>query len=131
MARCERKGYTRPMPPRGLVRSFVVLWWVLGATLLVLSVRTVMGGWGGADPHPVLIGGLEAVSAVLFLIPRTLRVGAGGLLFTIAIASALHGSAGHFRWDLLVYAAAVLFVAMHGPLTAAQWRHAVSRPVHV
>jgi hypothetical protein len=118
------------MPPRGLVRSFVVLWWVLGATLLVLSVRTVIDGWGGSDPHPVLIGGLEVVAAVLFLIPRTLRAGAAGLLFTIAIATALHFHAGHFRWDLLVYAAAVLFVAVHGPLTGAQWRHAVARPVN-
>lgn len=75
------------MAPRGLVRSFVVLWWVLGATLLVLSVRTVIGGLRGADPHPGV------------------------------------------RWDFLVYAAAVFFVAVHGPLTAAQWRHAVARPV--
>jgi len=29
-----------------------------------------------------------------------------------------------FRWDLLIYAAAVLFVAVHGPLTPEQWRRA-------
>jgi hypothetical protein len=63
---------------------------------------------------------------LLFLVPPTLRVGAAGLLFAIAIAWFAHLH-DQFRWDLLIYAAAVLFVAVHGPLTAAQWRHALPR----
>lgn len=116
------------MPPRGLIRSFVVLWWVLGVSLLVLSLRTLSfalheGGPGAI--HPILIGGIEAAGALLFLVPRTLRVGAAGLLLAIGIAWLMHLHE-QFRWDLLVYAAAVLFVAVHGPLTPEQWRRAGS-----
>jgi len=116
------------MPPQNLVRSFVAMWWTLGLALLVLSVRTVAGALapGAHDPYAVIIGGIEAVSAVLFLVPRTLRIGAIGLLFACAAAMLLHATAGHFRWDLLMYAAAVQFVAVHGPVTRAQLgrRHA-------
>lgn len=114
------------MPPRGLIRSFVVLWWALGVSLAVLSVRTLLFALHGGGEHAVhlaLLAGIEAAAAVLFLVPPTLRVGAAGLLFTLAIASLAHLHDG-FRWDLLVYAAAVLFVAVHGPLTSEQWRRA-------
>ena len=33
-----------------------------------------------------------------------------------------HLALGEWRGDLLVYAAAVAFVAVHGPITPAQWR---------
>jgi len=116
------------MPPRALVRSFVAMWWTLGIALLVLSIRTVAGAAlpGARDPHAIVIGGVEAVSALLFLVPGTLRIGAAGLLVAIGAALLLHATAHHFRWDLLMYAAAVQFVAVHGPVTRAQLgrRHA-------
>jgi hypothetical protein len=113
------------MPPRALVRSFVAMWWTLGIALLVLSIRTVASAVapGAHDPHAIVIGGLEAVSALLFLVPRTLRIGAAGLLVAIGAAILLHFAGGHFRWDLLMYAAAVQFVAVHGPVTRAQLAH--------
>ena len=120
------------MPSRGLIRSFVVLWWALGISLLVLSVRTLLvalQAFHAGDPHGLhlaLIGGIEAAGALLFLVPPTLRVGAAGPLFAITIAWLAHLH-DQFRWDLLIYAAAVLFVAVHGPLTSAQWRHALPR----
>jgi hypothetical protein len=115
------------MPSRGLIRSFVVLWWALGVSLLVLSVRTLLVALheGGHGLHLALLAGVEAAGALLFLLPRTLRMGAAGLLFAIAIAWLAHLHE-QFRWDLLVYGAAVLFVAVHGPLTPEQWRRAVS-----
>lgn len=51
----------------------------------------------------------------------------GLMLLTIAIAFAVHTALGQFRGDLLVYGAVVLFVAIHGPLTATQYGAAVSR----
>jgi hypothetical protein len=115
------------MPARALIRSFVVLWWVLGVSLLVLSVRTLLSALhegGGHGVHLAVLAGIEATAALLFLLPRTLRLGAAGLLFAITIAWLAHLH-DQFRWDLMVYAAAVLFVAVHGPLTTEQWRRAL------
>ena len=115
------------MPSRRLVLSFVILWWTLGIVLLVLSIRTAQAGIasrGSMVPHAALLGVLEAIAALLFLIPRTLRGGAAGLLFTIAVAFLLHAFRHQVRWDLLVYAAAVIFVWVHGPVTWKQLRAA-------
>ena len=105
------------MPAKSPITAFRILWWTLGLGLFVLSVTTVITATAGphADLHAILIGGLEAISAILFLIPKTMRVGATGLLIAIFIAFATHGIVlKHFRWDLLIYGAAVYFVAAHG-----------------
>jgi predicted secreted protein len=115
-AKKERAGRDH-MPPVGLVHAFVVLWWPTGLVLLYLSVRTAYHGLQpgtGHDPHAVLIGGVEAFAALLFLVPWTLRVGAVGLLVILALVFLIHAVRVEFRGDLLVYAAAVLFVAVHG-----------------
>ena len=119
------------MPPRRLLRAFVALWLVTGSVLLGLSITTIQDGWLGSrhvNPHLVTLGVLEAAAAVLFMTPRTLRPGAIGLLVTIAGAFATHLALGQFRGDLLLYAAVVTFILVHGPLTYTQWRAAVSRP---
>lgn len=118
------------MPSRSLVRSFVALWWILGGALLLGSVQTVLAalhGRHGVNPHLVVLGSVEGMAALLFLIPRTLRVGAAGLLLTIAVALVFHFTQHELRWDLVVFGAAVFFVAVHGTLTAAQWKHALAR----
>lgn len=118
------------MPPKSLVRSFVVLWWTLGVAILVLSVGTLrhaLGAAGLAARHVALLAIVEAAAAIVFLVPRALRVGAAGLLVVFAVALLLHAAELQMRWDLLVYAAAVLFVAVHGPLTRDQWRLAFGR----
>jgi uncharacterized membrane protein YphA (DoxX/SURF4 family) len=120
------------MPPLRLLRSFLALWWVVGIGLLALSVRTVALAFERGqvvDLHMALIGGVEAAAAILFLVPRTLRAGAAGLLLTIAIAWLAHAHAQVVRWDLAIDAAAVLFVAVHGPLTRDQWRRALGGKV--
>ena len=111
------------MPSRSLLRAFVLLWWTLGVALLIGSLHTVRGALhaGPANPHLALLGGIEAVAAVLFLVPRTLRPGAAGLALTLAVAFLVHVVLHQFRWDLLVFAAAVLFVAVHGSLSRSQW----------
>ena len=115
------------MPARSLLRSFLALWFVTGIALLIASVMTVMGALAGAahtNPHLVLLGGIEALGALLFLVPRTMRLGAIMLLATIGVALLVHSALGQFRADLLVYGVAVVFVMVHGSLTAPQWREA-------
>jgi uncharacterized membrane protein YphA (DoxX/SURF4 family) len=105
------------MPSLSLVRAFVVQWWTAGIVVLYLSLKTVYAGLqsgGGYDPHAILVGSFEAIAALLFLIPRTLRIGAFGLLVTFAVVFVIHAFRLQFRGDLLVYAAVVSFVAVHG-----------------
>lgn len=49
-----------------------------------------------------------------FLIPRTMRWGAAALLVIFALAFGLHLLGGHPNLDLLIYAAAVVFIRVHG-----------------
>ena len=112
------------MPPKSLVRAFVLQWWIAGALLLFWSVRTAHAAVHGAhhDPHVALLGHVEALSALLFLVPRTMRIGAVGLLATFAVAFVLHAATGEFRGELLLDAAVVTFVAVHGPVPMAWLR---------
>jgi uncharacterized membrane protein YphA (DoxX/SURF4 family) len=122
------------MPPTGLVRAFVVQWWTSGVLLLIWSVETAqrsLQAGRGHDPHVALLGLVEAVAAALFLVPRTMRVGAIGLLATFAIAFVAHLLRGEFHSSLLLYAAVVGFVAVHGPVPMAWLRlHAEARSRH-
>ncbi|MBI5868058.1 MAG: hypothetical protein HZB43_07205 [candidate division Zixibacteria bacterium] len=107
------------MPSIATVRAFALLWWSLGALLLILSLNTVLHWTNGATPdshHIFVLAGVEAISAALFLIPRTQRAGAIGLVVTLLAAFALHALQTGYRWDLVVYAIAVAFVALHGPI---------------
>lgn len=109
-------------PPRRLVWSFVALWWTTGALLLYWSARTTRGALatsGDHSTHVALLGAAEALSAGLFLIPRTLRLGAIGLLATFAVAFLAHALQHEFRGDLLLFAAVVTFVAVHGAVPLA------------
>ena len=95
-------------------RSFWLLWWTLGAGLLYLSIATVLAGLhvvtGVGALHEIVLGAIEAVAAVLFLVPRTILAGTIGLLATIAVAVIVHLANGRFPTPLLIYAAAVWFV---------------------
>ena len=107
------------MPSPSLVRTFRLLHFTLGAVVLILSVQTVLAARSGGLPagdrvHGLVLGSLEAVGALLFLIPRTMRAGAGLLLVIFAAAFGLHALRGDVALNLLVYAAGVLFVRAHG-----------------
>jgi hypothetical protein len=117
------------MPPRSLLRGFLFLWLVTGIVLLIGSLETVRSAVGSshhANPHLALLGSVEGLAAALFLVPRSMRVGAIGLLLTIFIAFAVHTALHEFRGDLLLYSATVLFVLIHGPLTREQFRVALT-----
>jgi len=116
------------MPPRALLRGFLGLWLTTGVVLLVASVATAWSGMAErphANPHLVVLGAVEAMGALLFVVPRAMRWGATLLLATIGVAFAVHTALGQFRGDLLIYAAVVAFVLVHGPLTGPQWRAAI------
>jgi hypothetical protein len=110
------------MPSRALIRAFLALWWTVGIVIFYLSVTTARGAMGrghdATDLHAVIIGGVEAVAALLFLAPRTMIWGGVGLLATFAAAFLIHAHAHHFAAPLLIYAAAVLFIMVHGPVQA-------------
>jgi len=99
----------------GLARAFRVFHVTLALVVLWLSVATVRGGLAAfrTDPHPAVIGGIEAVAALLFLVPRTLVAGAWLLLAVFAVALALHGLRHELASPLLVYAAGVWLVMRH------------------
>lgn len=98
---------------RQLRRAFVAFHLTLGLTLLAMSVATVVST-GKTTPHVSALGSLEALGAALFLMPRLLRLGAILLLVTLTAAIAIHAARGQFPGALLVYAAGVIFVAVHG-----------------
>jgi hypothetical protein len=107
------------MPDRPLYRQFVVLYVTLGLVVLIQALETAVGAARGTIPpgdqlHALILGTFEAIAAVLFLVPRTMRVGADSLLVIFALAFVLHALRGEAALTLLVYAAATLFVRTHG-----------------
>jgi len=107
------------MPDRPLVRTFLTLYVTLGAVILVQADQTVLAAHRGGlvtheQLHALIIGAVEAIAAILFLVPRTMRYGAVTLLAVFALAFGLHALAGEWHLTLLVYAAGVLFVRVHG-----------------
>jgi len=116
------------MPQPKLVRAFILLWWTLGILLAHGSVATV---WSASrtsaihtDFHAIVVGSIEAIAALLFLVPRTMRLGGLMLLGTFSIALLIHASRGQFAGSLLIFATAVYFVIVHGPVSwGAAWQH--------
>ena len=99
--------------PEQIRPAFVGFHLILGLALLWASIHTIVH-LGPADLHARIIGGLEAIGAIAFLIPKTLRFGAGLLLVSLLGALLLHAARGEPRPDLLIYAAGVWLVAVHG-----------------
>jgi len=99
-------------------RSFMIFHIVLGLGLLVMSLQTlwhaVGPGSGRPDIHVILLATVEAIGAILFLIPGSVRLGAGLLLLTLVVAFAIHARGGQWRPDLVIYAAGVWLVAAKG-----------------
>jgi hypothetical protein len=104
---------TTPSP----TRSIQILRWILGIVIAIASVQTVLRAYpeihnaGHQGLHAwiaLVLGSVETVGAILFLLPETLITGGWLLLAVFAIAFLFHGLQGDFRGDLLIYAAATL-----------------------
>jgi hypothetical protein len=107
------------MSNHALRRSFIAFHLILALVVLAQSLITVWhaSGLGHAQhPNPVLAGfaGAEAIAALLFILPATLRIGAASLLLIFIFALAFHGLHGELQLTLLVYAAGVMLVMAHG-----------------
>ena len=102
-------------------RAFMALHLALGLGILVATLQTLLHvtrEHGGPDLHVGFLVALEGIGAVLFLIPQTLRVGAIALLVVLLGGFAVHVSRGELEVQLLIYAAGVWYVMVHG----AAWR---------
>ena len=99
-----------------LRRSFIAFHLTLGAVVFLQSVTAVLQTRGASHTsHAVaVLAGAEAVAALLFVVPATLRAGALSLLAIFFFALAFHGLHGELQSTLLVYAAGVFFVLVHG-----------------
>jgi hypothetical protein len=120
MTEARRPGV--PTPPHRLVYAFRAFWWTLGVVVLVASVRTCLAALhrnahGPAEIHLALLAGIEAIAALVFLVPRTMRIGGIALLVTFAFAISAHAAAGEFPGQVLLYTAATIFVLAHGPVS--------------
>ena len=97
--------------------AFIIFHLTLGIVVFVESIFTVMHALNAnngqlGNHHLALFAGTEALAALLFLFPATLKVGGVSLLVIFAIAIVMHGL--HSALPLLVYAAGIIFVMAHG-----------------
>jgi hypothetical protein len=99
-----------------LRHSFIIFHLTLALVVLAQSLVTALqtGGTSHVKLFVTVLASAEAVAAVLFIVPATLRVGAFALLAIFFFALAFHGLHGEFPSTLLVYAAGVLLVMTHG-----------------
>lgn len=98
-------------------RAFILLHVALGLGLLVGTGQTLLHmitEHGGPGLHLGFVIALEGIGAVLFLIPRTLRVGAIALLIVLLGSFTFNLTRGELEVQLLIAAAAVWFVSVHG-----------------
>ncbi len=103
--------------------AFAVFHVVLGSGILFLAGRTVVDGVTGAHPLSslLLIGaGIEALGAVLFMFPRTLRIGGTIMLLTMTTVLILDSLSRHWRIDLLIYLAGTYYVMVHAAARGAR-----------
>ena len=107
-----------------LRRSLIALHLTLGLVIALESAQTLIHALRATTGHGHLavLASIEGAAALLFLWPRTMRVGGVVLTATFALAIVAHALRGEFRAPLLVYAVATLFVTMHG----SAWRPADS-----
>lgn len=92
--------------------GIVVLRIVLGVLVAGASLALVVRQVHGRTHIPLLaLGVLELISALLFLSPRTVRLGGIALICTFALAALFHALHGEYNTSYLaVYAAAAFAV---------------------
>jgi len=98
-------------------RSFILFHSVLGIGLLVGSIQMLVHAlqeMHGTHGHLVPVAAVEAVGALLFLWPRTLRVGGAILLLMLLGMVAVHAFRGDWPLDFLTYAVGTWYVMVHG-----------------
>ncbi len=102
-----------------LRRTFIAFHITLCAVVFLQSLGTVLHSVERpkVQHSDILLAGfaaLEAIAALLFLLPAALRLAGVALLLIFGFAVIFHGLHGEFLSTLLVYAAGVAFVMAHG-----------------
>jgi hypothetical protein len=95
-----------------LRRTFVLFHCTLAIVVFAESMQALLHALNSGHKHIALLAGPEALACVLFVVPKTLKIGAIALLGIFAIALIVHGLQGEIA--LLVYGTGVLFVMVHG-----------------
>lgn len=105
------------MKPRSGNTAISTLRWVLGLVVFLESARFALTPAAGHQLAeigfptwvPPILGGSEALAALLFLLPASRLIGGYALVFIFAIAAAVHVLHGQFViGSLIVYAMAVI-----------------------
>ncbi len=106
---------TKPAP--GSRRAFQLFHAVLGVGLLAMGLFALahamhdLAGHG----HYAFVAALQASGAILLLVPRTVRWGGVALLLVLLPGFVNHLVRGQWEIHLLILAAGVWFVMVHGP----------------
>ena len=90
------------MNPREMQNAIAGLRWVLGLVVLGESAHFALSAssarqvshFGLPQWFPVLLGGIEMLAAILFLMPVARRTGGYALLLIFAVAAAIHARTG-------------------------------------
>ncbi len=100
-----------------LGRAFVGFHLTLASVVFFQSVVTALEAFGaelGVNWPLFALASVEAVAAVLFVIPATLRVGGITLCLVFLVAIIAHAIIGDFALHLFVYGAGTVFILVHG-----------------
>ena len=106
------------MVPSNTRRAYQVFHAVLALGLLTMSLMTLKHALHELDEpghgHFAFVAGLEALGALLLLIPRTVRWGGAALLVVLLPSFVNHAVHGNWEFQLLIYAAGVWLIMVHG-----------------
>jgi hypothetical protein len=109
-------------------QAFMVFHAVLGGVLLIMSHNLLFHALHNHGlGHLAVIAAVEMAGALLLLIPRTLKVGGVALLVILLPGFVVHLTRGEWELQLLIYAAGVWFVMVHG----AEWGRPAPAPTSV
>ena len=102
---------------QSLRRSFVGFHLTLASVVFVQSVLKAFKAFlvePDANWHLFSLASVEAVAAILFVIPATLRFGGIALCLVFFVAFTAHAIVGEFELGLLAYGAGTVFILFHG-----------------
>lgn len=95
-------------------RASTLLYIVLGVIFAIEGAFILVRGLTvERDPQLLVYGAVELISATLFIWPRTIRLGACGLVCAFLLAAVIHLVGGEFPSEHLASAVAVAFVTLH------------------
>ena len=95
-------------------RAFQLLHLVLSVGLLGTGLDTLVRALHDGHTPLAVVATVVVVAAVLFLFPRTLRVGGFTLLVVVLAVVVERVLRSQWRLDLIVFAAGVWYVVVHG-----------------